>query len=344
MTKARELMTKDVLAVSPDTPAGEIARLLLDRSVSAAPVVDTSGAVIGMVSEGDLIGRAELDREARRDWWLALLAEGGTLNPDFLASLRNGARTARDVMSAPVITVDEAAEADEIARLLASYRIKRVPVLRDGKLVGIVSRADLLRGLAAGPPPGSGTAQPHASQGMLSSALAHLDQRFFGGPRPAAGGHSEVAPTTAVRANGAGVSRADFQALVSDSERQKAARRDALRQESVLKRRAQVKDMIDHHINDPSWRALLQRARQAAEAGEKEALLLRFPSALCSDGGRAINAPEPDWPATLRGEAAEVYLRWEQELKPAGFQLIARVLDFPGGFPGDIGLILVWGE
>lgn len=344
MTKARELMTKDVLAVSPDTPAREIARLLLDRSVSAAPVVDASGAVIGMVSEGDLIGRAEMDREARRDWWLALLAEGGTLNPDFLASLRNGAQTARDVMSAPVITVDEAAEAAEIARLLASYRIKRVPVLRDGKLVGIVSRADLLRGLAAGHPPGSGAEQPQASQGMLSGAIAHLDQRFFGGPRPAAGSHSEVAPATAVRANGAGVSRADFQALVSDSERQKAARRDALRQEGVLKRRAQVKDMTDHHINDPSWQALLQRARQAAEAGEKEALLLRFPSALCSDGGRAINAPEPDWPATLRGEAAEVYLRWEQELKPAGFQLVARVLDFPGGVPGDIGLILVWGE
>ena len=76
----------------------------------------------------------------------------------------------------------------------------------------------------------------------------------------------------------------------------------------------------------------------------KELLLLRFPHDLCSDGGRAINAPEPDWPSTLRGEAAEVYLRWQRELKPQGFQLAARILDFPGGLIGDVGLFLVWGK
>ena len=73
-------------------------------------------------------------------------------------------------------------------------------------------------------------------------------------------------------------------------------------------------------------------------------MLLRFPHDLCSDGGRAVNVPEPDWPKTLRGEAAEVFLRWERELKSRGFRLVARILDFPGGFPGDIGLFLVWGE
>ena len=71
--------------------------------------------------------------------------------------------------------------------------------------------------------------------------------------------------------------------------------------------------------------------------------MLRFPAKLCSDNGRAINVPEPDWPATLRGEAAETYLRFERELKPLGFHLIARVLDFPAGFIGDIGLFLHWG-
>ena len=73
-------------------------------------------------------------------------------------------------------------------------------------------------------------------------------------------------------------------------------------------------------------------------------MLLRFPSQLSSDGGRAINVMEPRWPGTLRGEAAEIYLRWERDLKPHGFHLTARVLDFPGGIPGDIGLFLVWGE
>jgi hypothetical protein len=65
---------------------------------------------------------------------------------------------------------------------------------------------------------------------------------------------------------------------------------------------------------------------------------------LCTDGGRPVNAPLPGWPETLRGEAGEIYLRWKRDLKPSGFHLVARVLDFPGGMPGDIGLFLVWGE
>ena len=72
-------------------------------------------------------------------------------------------------------------------------------------------------------------------------------------------------------------------------------------------------------------------------------MILRFPGDLCSDGGRAINVPEPDSQATLRGEPAEAYLRYERELKPLGFHLIARVLDFPNGFIGDVGLFLHWG-
>ena len=76
------------------------------------PVVDEAGAPIGMVSEGDLIGRDEADREARRDWWLTLLAEGETLNADFLASLRAPERRARDVMAAPVVTVGEETDID----------------------------------------------------------------------------------------------------------------------------------------------------------------------------------------------------------------------------------------
>ena len=71
-------------------------------------------------------------------------------------------------------------------------------------------------------------------------------------------------------------------------------------------------------------------------------MLLRFPADLCTDRGRSVNATLPDWSQTLRGEAAEIYLRWERDLKPGGFHLAARVLDFPGGFPGDIGLFLVW--
>lgn len=93
-----------------------------------------------------------------------------------------------------------------------------------------------------------------------------------------------------------------------------------------------------------SWRSILQKARQAAGQGQTELMLLRFPSQLCIDGGRAINAMEASWPETLRGEAAEIYLRWEHDLKPHGFRLSARILDYPGGIPGDAGLFLGWGE
>jgi hypothetical protein len=88
---------------------------------------------------------------------------------------------------------------------------------------------------------------------------------------------------------------------------------------------------------------VLQRSREAAERGEREYLVLQFPAELCSDGGRAINVGEPGWPATLRGEAAETFLRYERTLKDRGFHMIARVLSFPNGYLGDIGLFLHWG-
>ena len=146
--KARDIMTSAVISVSPDTPIGEVATMLCTHGISAVPVVDQAGVPIGMLSEGDLIGRNEADREARRDWWLTLLAEGESLNADFLASLRAPERSARDVMTTPVVTVDEKTEVREVARLLTTHRIKRVPVLRDGRIAGIVSRADLVRTLA----------------------------------------------------------------------------------------------------------------------------------------------------------------------------------------------------
>src|SRR5271166_6220478 len=138
---ARDVMTRDVVSVASDTPMRKIAALLLEKRISAVP--------IGKVSEGDLTGRSEAEREARQDWWLTTLAEGEPVNPQFLASLNYP--TARDMMSAPVISIDEETSLGEIAELLTTHRIKRVPVVRDGRIVGIVSRADLVRALAARP-------------------------------------------------------------------------------------------------------------------------------------------------------------------------------------------------
>ncbi len=145
--KALELMTKEVVSVSPDISVREIARILLSHHVSAAPVL-TVRNVIGMVSEGDLLAPNNGEHAAQRERWLARLAEGEALSPEFLASLPQPGNTARDVMSSPVIEVTEETDASEIADLLGQFRIKRVPVIRNGRLVGIVSRVDLLRGMA----------------------------------------------------------------------------------------------------------------------------------------------------------------------------------------------------
>lgn len=118
-----------------------------------------------------------------------------------------------------------------------------------------------------------------------------------------------------------------------------------LKAQSAELREQRVKAMIADQVSDADWDALLSTARKAAEQGDKQCLLLRFPSALCSDDSRAINnPPNPTWPQTLRGEAAEIYERWQTTLRPHGFDLSAQVLDFPGGKPGDVGLFLRWGE
>jgi hypothetical protein len=136
----------------------------------------------------------------------------------------------------------------------------------------------------------------------------------------------------------------DFKHLVANHKLDLELERARQRQARAQERRRDVTRLIETHISERGWHGLLHRAREAAERGEKEFLLLRFPSRLCSDDGRAINAPDPEWPTTLRGEAAEIYLRWERELRPRGFRVAARVVDFPDGVPGDIGLFLVWGE
>lgn len=338
--KARDVMTSAVVSVSPETPRSAIAKILRDHAISAMPVVDEAGAPIGMVSEGDLIGRDEAERQARLDWWLTLLAEGATLSEDFLASLRTSERRAGDVMSAPVITVGEETDVGEIARLLTTHHIKRVPVLRDSRIVGIVSRADLVRALAAGPTERAEPNGRHRS-GLLAGAVAELDRRFRHRHPTAEQSQPVDAPA---EPDDTGLMAADFRRLVRDHEGQEVKHRQEQRRAAAEERRHRVVELIDHHITEESWRDLMHQARRTAERGEKEFMLLRFPSQLCSDGGRAVNAGEPHWPATLRGEAAEIYLCWERYLKPHGFRLSASVLDFPSGMPGDLGLFLTWGE
>lgn len=144
--QAKQIMTAEVQTVSPTTPVTAIARLLLERRISGVPVVDADNRVLGIVSEGDLMRRAEAGTARRRSWWLELFSEDSALAREFVKT--HGLRAA-DVMTSHVVSVTETTGVADIAELLESRGIKRVPVVRDGRLVGIVSRADLLRALVA---------------------------------------------------------------------------------------------------------------------------------------------------------------------------------------------------
>ncbi len=145
MLTAADVMTTDVVSITPDTPVRDIAELLHTRRISGVPVVDTGSRVIGIVSEGDLIGHAAIIGERRRSWWLSLFADESLSARDYI---KTHGRTAGEVMTTNVVTVDEAATLADLAETLARHRIKRVPVVRGGKLVGIVTRGDLLKGVA----------------------------------------------------------------------------------------------------------------------------------------------------------------------------------------------------
>lgn len=141
--KVADIMTDTVITASPDDTVLSIVQTMLDNRISAVPIVDDDERLIGIVSEGDLMNRPETQtRHKSRSWWLQLLAGPADQANDFLKVYGN---KARDVMTSSPVTATEDETPAEIARKLERHRIKRVPIVRDGKLVGIVSRANLLR-------------------------------------------------------------------------------------------------------------------------------------------------------------------------------------------------------
>lgn len=144
---AKDIMTTEVVTVAPDTPVAEIAATFLERRISAVPVSDDGTSVIGIVSEGDLMRRPEADTDKRPgSWWLAIFRDASELASAFKKS---HGQTAADVMTKNPIVISEEMPVAEIAEILEKNHIKRVPVTSYDALVGIVSRANLLRALAA---------------------------------------------------------------------------------------------------------------------------------------------------------------------------------------------------
>jgi CBS domain-containing protein len=172
---AREAMTPAPVAVPATLPIEDCARILLEKRISAVPVVDADHRIIGIVSEGDLMRRRETGTERRYSWWLELVSDPQTMARDFVKS---SGHKVSDVMTRQVVSVTEETPLATIAQILEKHRIKRVPVVRDGKLVGIVSRADLVRALLVGRAAPSASTASDAD--IRDHFLARLDKEPWG--------------------------------------------------------------------------------------------------------------------------------------------------------------------
>jgi CBS-domain-containing membrane protein len=139
-----DVMTRNCITIAPDATVEEAVNLMLSRHISGLFVVDKTGDLAGVITEGDLLRRDELGTERNRPWWLRLLASPARQAADFTQA--NG-RHVRDVMTEDVLTVAQDAPLEEVVATMEKHRIKRLPVTADGKVVGVVSRADLLRAL-----------------------------------------------------------------------------------------------------------------------------------------------------------------------------------------------------
>lgn len=143
---ASGIMTRDVISVGPETPVREIATMMLERRISGLPVVDGERRVLGIVSEGDLIRRPEIETDHPAKGWLSLFLSDEERSRDFVKS---HGRVAREVMTKPATCVAPETPLDEVVRLMERHRVKRLPVVENGKLAGLVTRTDLLRALVS---------------------------------------------------------------------------------------------------------------------------------------------------------------------------------------------------
>jgi len=142
--QVRDVMTTNVLSVSAGTTILEAARTMLKNKISGLPVIDAEGRLVGMVTEGDFLRRHEIGTERRRPKWLEFLLGPGRMAEDYVHA---AGRKIEDVMTRDPVTVGEGDSLETVVELMERRHIKRLPVLRDGKIVGIVSRANLTQAL-----------------------------------------------------------------------------------------------------------------------------------------------------------------------------------------------------
>ena len=167
--KASDVMSRDVVSIGQSASVSEAIRLMLDRQISGLPVLDEGGKVVGILTEGDLLRRSETGTERHRPRWLEILMGPGRIADEYV---RTHGRRVGEVMTRELISVAEDTALDEIVELMERRRIKRVPVFAGDALVGIVSRADLLRALAQALD--AHPSAPHDDDEILRSIQAEL--------------------------------------------------------------------------------------------------------------------------------------------------------------------------
>jgi CBS domain-containing protein len=171
---ARDVMVQDVVTVGPDEDVAKALQLLVDHDIGALPVVDGERRVIGILSEADLLHREKIRTKKHRAWWLEAVTPASVLALDYAKS--HGRKVA-ELMSEDVISADEDTSLSELANILEKNRIKRVPVLKDGTLVGIVSRSNLIQALASAPSQHEN--DKLADRGIRSAILARLAEQSW---------------------------------------------------------------------------------------------------------------------------------------------------------------------
>ena len=169
--RAQDIMTRDTITVVPETSIRDAARLMVDHGISGLPVVDEQGCLVGIVSEGDLIVR-QRPRMTRLAWWQAFIDDGERLAREYVKAM---GLTCGEIMTRELITVTPETEVESVAALLDGHRIRRVPVVRGRRLVGIVSRGDLVKVLAAMP-----ISPPMAASD--AELVRHMDSRLQAEP------------------------------------------------------------------------------------------------------------------------------------------------------------------
>src|ERR1700739_842547 len=144
--RAHQIMTRPVITVAPETPIVEAANTMLQRHVSGLPVVDKAGQLVGIVSEGDFIRRSEIGTQRRRGRFLKFILGSGKEATDFV---HEHGRKIAEIMTPDPLTIDEETDLEKIVELMEKNGVKRLPVMRGDKLVGIVSRSNLLQAVAS---------------------------------------------------------------------------------------------------------------------------------------------------------------------------------------------------